>query len=78
MTTHYKHAWEIAKELPLGKYDAIAAVSGDGIIHELLNGFAEHKDPLRALNTPLAPIPAGSANALSLNLLGLEVRQLCY
>ncbi|KIP09577.1 hypothetical protein PHLGIDRAFT_126171 [Phlebiopsis gigantea 11061_1 CR5-6] len=72
ITTHYKHAWEIARELPLDKYDVIATVSGDGIIHEILNGFAEHTQPVRAMQTPLCPIPGGSANALSLNLLGLE------
>ncbi|GJE90809.1 hypothetical protein PsYK624_069530 [Phanerochaete sordida] len=72
ITTHFKHAWEIARDMPLGKYDAIAAVSGDGIIHELMNGFAEHKEAAKAFQTPLVPIPAGSANALSLNLLGLE------
>ncbi|EKM55581.1 uncharacterized protein PHACADRAFT_256300 [Phanerochaete carnosa HHB-10118-sp] len=72
VTAYYKHAWEIARDLPLSRYDAIAAVSGDGIIHELMNGFAEHKNPTKAFQTPLVPIPAGSANALSLNLLGLE------
>lgn len=72
ITTHFKHAWEIARDMPLGKYDAVAAVSGDGIIHELMNGFAEHKQPMKAFQTPLVPIPAGSANALSLNILGLE------
>lgn len=74
VTTHFKHAWEIARDLPLGKYDAIAAVSGDGLIHEILNGFAEHKEAMKAFQTPLVPIPAGSGNALSLNLLGMEVR----
>ena len=58
----------------MDKYDVIATVSGDGIIHEILNGFAEHKEPIRAMQTPLCPIPGGSANALCLNLLGLEVR----
>lgn len=56
----------------MGKYDVVAAVSGDGIIHEILNGFAEHTDPMNVMQTPLCPIPGGSGNALSLNLLGLE------
>ena len=72
-TTHSQHALEIARELPLGKYDAVVAMSGDGLIHEVLNGFAQHRDPIRALRTPIAPIPVGSANGLSLNILGLEV-----
>lgn len=78
VTTHHKHAWEIARDLPLGKYDVVATVSGDGIIHEILNGFAEHKEPIRALRTPLCPIPGGSGNAISLNLLGLEVCRRLY
>ena len=72
-TTHAQHALEICRELPLGKYDAVVAVSGDGLIHEVLNGFAQHQDPIRALRIPIAPIPTGSGNGLSLNLLGLEV-----
>jgi sphingosine kinase len=71
-TTHGGHAKEIGRNLPL-EYDAVASVSGDGLIHELLNGFKDHNDPVRAFSIPLAPIPAGSGNALSLNLLGLEV-----
>lgn len=73
VTTHPKHAIEVAKELPLDKYDAVVAMSGDGLVHEVLNGFAQHKDPIRALRTPIAPIPTGSGNGLSLNLLGLQV-----
>lgn len=38
----------------------------------VLNGFAHHEHPVRALAIPIAPIPTGSGNGLSLNLLGLE------
>lgn len=48
-------------------------MSGDGLIHEVLNGFAHHADPARAFATPVAPIPTGTGNGLSLNLLGIEV-----
>lgn len=51
----------------------MVTVSGDGLIHEVLNGFAEHADPLKAFSIPVAPIPTGSGNGLSLNLLGAEV-----
>jgi len=57
----------------LDDYDAVVAVSGDGTLHELINGFAQHKEPRKALKIPVAPIPAGSGNATSLNLLGAEV-----
>jgi len=38
----------------------------------VLNGFAEHADPLKAFSIPVAPIPTGSGNGLALNLLGAE------
>ncbi|KAF8921225.1 ATP-NAD kinase-like domain-containing protein [Mucidula mucida] len=64
------HAYDIAKELPLS-YDAIVSVSGDGLIHEIMNGFAHHEHPMKAFAIPIAPIPTGSGNGLALNLLGL-------
>lgn len=73
VTTHYKHAIEIVKSIPLDKYDAIITVSGDGLVHEVLNGLAAHENPMQALKIPIAPIPTGSGNALALNLLGLQV-----
>lgn len=67
--------------MPLNKYDAVVTMSGDGLIHEVINGFAAHRDPIAALRTPIAPVPVGSANGMSLNLLGMEVSvfeaQLC-
>lgn len=74
-TTHNGHAHEIAKTMSLD-YDAVITVSGDGLIHEVMNGFANHSDPMKAFAIPIAPIPTGSGNGLSLNLLGIEVSQL--
>ena len=71
-TTHSGHAYEIAKDLSLD-YDAVVSVSGDGLIHEILNGFAHHQHPTKVFATPIAPIPTGSGNGLALNLLGLAV-----
>ena len=71
-TTRHLHALELAREIEL-KYDAVLTVSGDGLIHEVLNGFAQHAQPLRALSIPIAPIPTGSGNGLAHNLLGLKV-----
>ncbi|KDQ60793.1 hypothetical protein JAAARDRAFT_31774 [Jaapia argillacea MUCL 33604] len=70
-TRHPKHAYALAKELSLD-YDAVVTVSGDGLIHEVINGLAQHTQPRRALTIPIAPIPTGSGNGLSLNLLGIE------
>ena len=71
-TTRAGHAQEIAKGLTLD-FDAVITVSGDGLVHEVLNGFAQHAESTKAFAIPVAPIPAGSGNALSLNLLGIEV-----
>jgi sphingosine kinase len=71
-TTHRNHAYEIAKDLSL-EYDAVVALSGDGVIHEVINGLADHERPTDALAIPIVPIPTGSGNGLSLNLLGKEV-----
>lgn len=70
-TTHSGHAIEIAREMKLG-YDALVTVSGDGLIHEVLNGINQHEHRDRAFCIPIAPIPTGSGNGMSLNLLGLQ------
>jgi sphingosine kinase len=54
-------------------YDAVVTLSGDGLIHEVLNGFAHHRQPTKAFAVPVVPCPCGSGNALSLNLLGIKV-----
>lgn len=77
-TTHCEHALEVAKTLPLGMFDAILTVGGDGTVYEVLNGLALHEDPIKALKIPVAPVPTGSGNALSLNILGIQVRFLPY
>ncbi|KAG6814381.1 hypothetical protein H0H92_010967 [Tricholoma furcatifolium] len=70
-TKHQGHAFEIAKDLPLN-YDVVVTVAGDGLIHEVMNGFAHHENPKKAFGIPISPIPTGSGNGLSLNLLGPE------
>ncbi|KAH9957564.1 ATP-NAD kinase-like domain-containing protein [Russula dissimulans] len=71
-TEYQGHATKIASEIVLDDYDALVSVSGDGTLHELINGFAQHKEPRKAFKIPIAPIPAGSGNAASLNLLGVK------
>lgn len=66
------HAQRVASEILLDEYDAVVPVSGDGTLHELINGFGQHKEPIRALRIPISPIPAGSGNGTCLNLLGIE------
>ncbi|KAI0273765.1 ATP-NAD kinase-like domain-containing protein [Gloeopeniophorella convolvens] len=74
-TEYHGHALKIGSEVVLDNYDAVVAVSGDGTLHELINGFAQHKEPMRAFKLPIAPVPAGSGNGTSLNLLGVEEGQ---
>lgn len=67
-----KNATTIAQSLDLSSVDVVVCVSGDGIIHEFLNGLASRPDALKALRTPICPVAAGSGNALAVNLFGPE------
>ncbi|KAG9289871.1 hypothetical protein G9A89_015451 [Geosiphon pyriformis] len=65
------HAQEIAQKSDLNGYDALVMISGDGIIHEVINGLLSREDA-PYLNIPLGVIPGGTGNALSVCLLGEE------
>ncbi|GBB93583.1 hypothetical protein RclHR1_00220017 [Rhizophagus clarus] len=69
LTEHPNHAKEIANKLDLKPYDAIVSASGDGIIHEIVNGLLSRPDALE-IDIPIGAIPAGTGNALSICLLG--------
>lgn len=65
------NATNLARSHDITAYDALVTVSGDGIVHEVLNGLASRPDAIAALRaTPIVPIPAGSGNALQVNLEG--------
>ncbi|KAF8208079.1 ATP-NAD kinase-like domain-containing protein [Mycena galopus ATCC 62051] len=64
------NAANIARNVDLMEYDALVPVSGDGIVNELINGLTSRPDALSALRIPIAPIPAGSGNALAVNIMG--------
>ncbi|KAI7869483.1 ATP-NAD kinase-like domain-containing protein [Spinellus fusiger] len=65
------HAIKIAKDLDTSAFDCIVAVSGDGIPHEIINGFMQRPDAIKAMSqVPLGLIPGGTGNALSVCLLG--------
>ncbi|CAK5281774.1 unnamed protein product [Mycena citricolor] len=66
------NATRIAHDVGLDAYDALVPISGDGIVNEIINGLASRPDALAALQIPIATIPAGSGNALSVNILGPE------
>ncbi|BGP32131.1 sphinganine kinase lcb4 [Rhodotorula toruloides] len=69
------HAVALARSVPLSTYSTLLSLSGDGIIHELLNGLATHssghgKKALR--ETTLCHVPCGSGNALASSLVGSD------
>lgn len=70
-TQRQGHAIQIAKELDPTAYDAVVTVSGDGIIHELINGFLSRPDGKEIIkNVPLGIIPGGTNNSFIISILG--------
>ena len=59
VTTHALHATEIGREMDLTAYDGAVTVSGDGLLHELINGLLDRDDWRDAVNMPIALVPAG-------------------
>ena len=66
-TTQYKgHASDIASQLDVSLYDGLIVGSGDGLVHECINGLAQRSDYQEAFaHLPIAMIPFGSGNALA-------------
>ncbi len=62
---HPNFAREHIKTLKLDDYQGLIVVSGDGLIYEVLNGLMECSDWEKAIKTPIAQVPGGSANALA-------------
>mmetsp|Transcript_27465 Transcript_27465/g.54893 ORF Transcript_27465/g.54893 Transcript_27465/m.54893 type:complete len:466 (-) Transcript_27465:14-1411(-) len=70
-TTHRGHAYEIARDHDLSDVDVLAAIGGDGTIHEVLNGYLsrpERSSPRDGVGscdgrgTRFGFIPGGSGN----------------
>lgn len=66
MTERAGHAYDIVnKDLKQGDYDGIVTVSGDGLIHEVVNGLYRRNDCLQLMSSmTIGFIPGGSANGL--------------
>eukprot|EP01097_Dermamoeba_algensis_P009453 TRINITY_DN6641_c0_g1_i1.p1 TRINITY_DN6641_c0_g1~~TRINITY_DN6641_c0_g1_i1.p1 ORF type:complete len:451 (-),score=117.56 TRINITY_DN6641_c0_g1_i1:36-1388(-) len=64
-TKHNGHAKEFTEQLDISKYDGIVVLSGDGLLHEVLNGLMNRDDWMVAIRTPIGCIPAGSGNGLA-------------
>ncbi|KAF9973524.1 hypothetical protein BGZ73_003214 [Actinomortierella ambigua] len=65
-TEYAKHAIDIAKNLDIEAFDTLATISGDGVLHELMNGLLQRPDWDEARHRiSLALISAGSGNAIA-------------
>lgn len=64
------HAYEYVQALQVGHYDAICSVSGDGLLHEIINGLLRRSD-WETMKTSLVigGIPGGTGNGLIKSLL---------
>lgn len=71
-TKYHEHAVDIARDLDVSRYDIIACCSGDGIPHQIINGFYQRPDRgLSAFeNVAITQLPCGSGNALTLSTYG--------
>lgn len=64
-TERHNHARELIREISLPEWDGIIIVSGDGLLHEVINGLMDRPDWERAIKTPVGVLPCGSGNALA-------------
>ncbi|KAK7886052.1 hypothetical protein WMY93_025673 [Mugilogobius chulae] len=64
-TERQNHARELIREISLPEWDGIIIVSGDGLLHEVINGLMERPDWEQAIKIPVGILPCGSGNALA-------------
>lgn len=69
VTSYAGEASERCKDSSVLSYNGLVIVSGDGLVHEVLNGLASRPDAAQALRVPVAHIPAGSGNGLAKSVL---------
>ena len=73
VTEYANHAYEIVSSLDMTKYTSILTVSGDGLLHEVVNGIMSRSDWMEVVNKiSIAPLPGGSANGLSKSITHLS------
>ncbi|XP_036920873.1 sphingosine kinase 1 isoform X2 [Sturnira hondurensis] len=68
LTERRNHARELVRAEELERWDALVVMSGDGVMHEVVNGLMERPDWETAIRKPLCSLPAGSGNALAASL----------
>jgi len=83
MTKHAGHARSIAADIDPNSVDALILISGDGMVHEVMQGFADKcrndADKLKELyqQVPLGLIPGGSSNGLAASFGHFDAVQGC-
>ncbi|XP_066515228.1 sphingosine kinase 1-like isoform X2 [Hoplias malabaricus] len=68
ITERQNHARELVREADLSQWDAVAIMSGDGLLFEVVNGLMEREDWEKAIKTPLGVLPGGSGNAVAASI----------
>ncbi|XP_051037046.1 sphingosine kinase 1 isoform X2 [Phodopus roborovskii] len=68
LTERQNHARELVCAEELNHWDALVVMSGDGLMHEVVNGLMERPDWETAIRKPLCSLPGGSGNALAASL----------
>jgi len=70
VTKEAGQARTMLKTMDLDQYRAVVSVSGDGLLHEVLNGLASRDDwDTVRTHLPLGLVPGGSGNAVHCSLL---------
>nr|XP_025959683.1 sphingosine kinase 1 [Dromaius novaehollandiae] len=68
VTERAQHAHEKVRDEDLSQWDTLVVMSGDGLLHEVVNGLMERRDWEAALEKPLCILPGGSGNALAASI----------
>lgn len=68
-TEYAGHCEDAIRDLDVSKVDLIISVSGDGMLHELVNGIMKRDDWHQATKVPIGVIPCGTGNALASSLM---------
>ncbi|CAK9290179.1 unnamed protein product [Gordionus sp. m RMFG-2023] len=68
ITEKSNHARELVQNLNINEWHGIITISGDGLIHEVINGLMARNDWEEAIKIPIGVIPAGTGNALHTSL----------
>ncbi|KAJ1974965.1 Sphingosine kinase 1 [Dimargaris cristalligena] len=67
-SSHADFAYEFGQSLDLKQYAAVVTLSGDGLLHQLINGIMSRLDWQDAIKSPIGIIPCGTCNGLAKSL----------